>query len=196
MGDRVGIDLVFDRRVGGPRVRRFEQTRARCSDRTCPHVDHLFSSRIRRDSPRAWVSYGQLSRGRKATSTTDTRGHGVDHLCLWFQSRRPLVALAILAGPILGTVSAIRAPGLPEPSRPGDLRQRLEERPLSRVLVCPRSSSKPSTLFTYVCSGCDLGRDLPATAKPLRARTFTCAHVDNRCGVSASSMDSQPPCRV
>src|SRR6185503_17853494 len=127
----------------------------------------------------------------KAPALADDYQHGVDHLCLWFQSLRRAVAAAILPRPVLGPVSAIRSPGLLEPSCANRLWKRVEEHLAGRAPVRFRSSPKPFALCAYVCWWRHLGRCLSTTAESFRARTLTRSRFDNRRAFCPSSMDEQ-----
>src|SRR6185369_233026 len=190
LGNYLSSHLVSDRRVGGPGVCRREQSCSRDSGCTGADADSRLASCLRGDSARSRISLRQFPRGLKAVASADDCGYRVDHLCLWFQFFR--AALAILAGPILGLVSTVRAPGLHQPSRSNHRRKRLEKRGPSRFPLCLRSPSKSFALSTYICRRRDLGCGLSTTTKSLRACALACSRFDHCRRLSAASMDKQP----
>src|SRR5690242_2781051 len=102
------------------------------------------------------------------------------------------MALAILAGTVLGLVSAVRSTGVPEPSRSNHLRQRLEERGARRDPVCHRPSAKSFVVHTYLSRRHHLGHRLSTPTKPLRTRTLARARFDHARPFHPRELDEQP----
>src|SRR5689334_11172160 len=166
--------------MGGSCVYRYQQNRARCSDRPGARTDDLISSHLRRDSARHRLSVRQLHCCRKAVDYSYSRCTGVNNSCLWFPSRRSTFPLALLPRPNLGLVSAVRSTRLSEPPRSGRLRPGLEERAAGGVFIRGSSFAKPSALRTYISWRVNLGVRLSKTPKPLCPRPFSRDRLGNR----------------